>query len=113
DILTFASDQFPPVNAFWPVTEPAVIRALAAEAYLLGLGPEFIERTSKYNTIIVSEDQNDVSIAFGAIQPFEKEPVHGETLIVLRNVGLLFLADADDLAGGIGLLHKCSRRIQS
>jgi hypothetical protein len=33
-------------------TEPAVIKALAAEAYLWGLGPEFIERFSKYNTII-------------------------------------------------------------
>jgi hypothetical protein len=28
------------------------ITALAADAYLWGLGPEFIERTSKYNTII-------------------------------------------------------------
>jgi hypothetical protein len=35
-----------------PVTDPAVIKALAAEAYLWGLGPQFIERTSKYNTII-------------------------------------------------------------
>ena len=35
-----------------PVANPAVIKALAAEAYLWGLGPEFIERTSKYNTII-------------------------------------------------------------
>jgi hypothetical protein len=35
-----------------PVTDPAVITALAAEAYLWGLGPQFIEQTSKYNTII-------------------------------------------------------------
>jgi hypothetical protein len=35
-----------------PATDPAVITALAAEGYLWGLGPEFIERTSKYNTII-------------------------------------------------------------
>jgi hypothetical protein len=33
-------------------TDPAVITALAADAYVWGLGPEFIERTSKYNTII-------------------------------------------------------------
>ncbi len=33
-------------------TDPAVITALAAEAYVWGLGPEFIERFSKYNTII-------------------------------------------------------------
>jgi hypothetical protein len=33
-------------------TDPAVIKALAAEAYVWGLGPEFIERFSKYNTII-------------------------------------------------------------
>jgi hypothetical protein len=32
-------------------TDPAVITALAADAYVWGLGPEFIERTSKYNTI--------------------------------------------------------------
>jgi hypothetical protein len=35
-----------------PATDPAVIRALAADAYVWGLGPEFIERDSKYNTII-------------------------------------------------------------
>jgi hypothetical protein len=33
-------------------TDPVVIKALAAEAYLWGLGPQFIEQTSKYNTII-------------------------------------------------------------
>jgi hypothetical protein len=33
-------------------TDPAVITALAADAYEWGLGPEFIERTSKYDTII-------------------------------------------------------------
>jgi len=33
-------------------TDPAVIKALAAEAYVWGLGPEFIDRFSKYNTII-------------------------------------------------------------
>src|SRR5215475_6841952 len=35
-----------------PVTDPAVIKALAAEAYVWGLAPQFIEQTSKYNTII-------------------------------------------------------------
>jgi hypothetical protein len=33
-------------------TDPAAITALAAEAYVWGLGPEYIERFSKYNTII-------------------------------------------------------------
>jgi hypothetical protein len=33
-------------------TDPAVITALAAKAYLWGLGPEYIDRFSKYNTII-------------------------------------------------------------
>jgi hypothetical protein len=33
-------------------TDTAVITALAAEAYVWGLGPEYIERFSKYNTII-------------------------------------------------------------
>src|SRR6059036_2631301 len=33
-------------------TDPAIIKALAADAYVWGLGPEFIERFSKYNTII-------------------------------------------------------------
>ena len=33
-------------------TNPAVITALAAEAYVWGLGPEYIHRFSKYNTII-------------------------------------------------------------
>ena len=35
-----------------PGTDPAVIKAVAAAAYLWGLGPEYIERFSKYNTII-------------------------------------------------------------
>src|SRR5260370_16823501 len=35
-------------------TDPAVIKALAAEAYVWGLGPEFIDRFSKYNTIIAA-----------------------------------------------------------
>ena len=39
-------------NAAKPVTDPAEIAALAAEAYIWGLGPEYIERFSKYNTII-------------------------------------------------------------
>jgi hypothetical protein len=33
-------------------TDPAVIKALAAAAYVWGLGPEYIERFSIYNTII-------------------------------------------------------------
>lgn len=33
-------------------THPAIIKALAADAYIWGLGPEFIERFSEYNTII-------------------------------------------------------------
>jgi hypothetical protein len=41
-----------PAVAARPATDPAVIKALAAEAYLWGLGPEYIERFSKYNTII-------------------------------------------------------------
>jgi hypothetical protein len=42
----------PPAVAARFSTDPAVIEALAAEAYVWGLGPEFIERTSKYDTII-------------------------------------------------------------
>jgi hypothetical protein len=41
-----------PAVAAGSATDPAVITALAADAYLWGLGPEYIERTSKYNTII-------------------------------------------------------------
>src|SRR5437763_1660988 len=33
-------------------SDPAVIKALAGGAYIWGLGPEYIERFSKYNTII-------------------------------------------------------------
>jgi len=33
-------------------TDPAEITSLAAQAYIWGLGPEYIERFSKYNTII-------------------------------------------------------------
>jgi hypothetical protein len=33
-------------------TDPVIITALAADAYIWGLGPEFIERFSEYNTII-------------------------------------------------------------
>jgi hypothetical protein len=33
-------------------TDPALIKALAADAYIWGLGPEYIWRFSKYNTII-------------------------------------------------------------
>ena len=35
-----------------PASDPAVIKVLAAAAYVWGLGPEYIERFSKYNTII-------------------------------------------------------------
>jgi hypothetical protein len=42
----------PAVSTAAPATDPAVITALAADAYVWGLGPEFIERDSKYNTII-------------------------------------------------------------
>jgi hypothetical protein len=40
------------VSTAGSATDPAVIMALAADAYVWGLGPEFIERTSNYNTII-------------------------------------------------------------
>ncbi len=33
-------------------SDPAVIKVIAAQAYVWGLGPEYIERFSKYNTII-------------------------------------------------------------
>ena len=42
----------PSAVAAGSATDPAVIKALAADAYVWGLGPEFIERFSKYNTII-------------------------------------------------------------
>src|ERR1051325_8003626 len=35
-----------------PVADLATIKALAAEAYLWGIGPQYFEQTSKYNTII-------------------------------------------------------------
>ena len=41
-----------PAGAAGSATDPGVITALAAKAYLWGLGPEYIERFSKYNTII-------------------------------------------------------------
>jgi hypothetical protein len=47
-----ASAADPAVSTAGPATDPAVIKALAADAYVWGLGPEFIERDSKYNTII-------------------------------------------------------------
>jgi hypothetical protein len=40
-----------PVGA-GPVADIAVITSLAAQAYVWGLGPQFIQRTSTYNTII-------------------------------------------------------------
>jgi hypothetical protein len=33
-------------------TDPGIIKTLAATAYVWGLGPEYIKRFSKYNTII-------------------------------------------------------------
>jgi hypothetical protein len=42
----------PPTVGQRSATDPAVITALAADAYIWGLGPEYIERFSKYNTII-------------------------------------------------------------
>lgn len=41
-----------PAAAAGSATDPAIIKALAADAYIWGLGPEFIERFSEYNTII-------------------------------------------------------------
>src|SRR5215217_5480860 len=42
----------PPAAAAGRAADPAAITALAADAYVWGLGPEFMERFSKYNTII-------------------------------------------------------------
>jgi hypothetical protein len=41
-----------PAVAAGSTTDPAVITALAADAYVWGLGPQFIEQNSTYNTII-------------------------------------------------------------
>ena len=41
-----------PAAVAGPATDPAVIKALAANAYVWGLGPEFVWRFSHYNTII-------------------------------------------------------------
>src|SRR5436189_841297 len=41
-----------PASAAGELIDAAAITALAADAYVWGLGPEFIERFSKYNTII-------------------------------------------------------------
>src|SRR6516164_1988125 len=42
----------PPAVGQGSATDPAVIKALAANAYVWGLGPEFVWRFSHYNTII-------------------------------------------------------------
>src|SRR5258708_30589859 len=42
----------PPASAARPVTDPEVIKALAADAFIWGYGPQFIYRFSQYNTII-------------------------------------------------------------
>jgi hypothetical protein len=42
----------PPAGAAGLATDPVFIKALTADAYVWGLGPEYIERFSKYNTII-------------------------------------------------------------
>jgi len=41
-----------PVVAAPAATNPAIIKALAADAYIWGLAPEFIWRFAQYNTII-------------------------------------------------------------
>jgi hypothetical protein len=51
-VLIFAALLPWPAAAAGRATDPAIIKALAAEAYVWGLGPEYIERFSKYNTII-------------------------------------------------------------
>ncbi|MDR3632965.1 MAG: DUF1254 domain-containing protein [Isosphaeraceae bacterium] len=45
-------------------TNPAVIEALAAEAYVWGLGPEFVQRFSTYNTTISAPIN---ALAYGAV----------------------------------------------
>lgn len=41
-----------PAGAALHITDPAVIKALAADAFIWGYGPQFIYRFSQYNTII-------------------------------------------------------------
>ncbi len=50
-VAPFCFDNVP-LSSSKSTTNPAVIAALAAKAYIWGLGPEYIERFSKYNTII-------------------------------------------------------------
>jgi hypothetical protein len=42
----------PTLAAAVATTDPAIIKVLAADAYIWGLGPEFIWRFAQYNTII-------------------------------------------------------------
>ena len=50
-VVVLGGGQMPAVAA-GSVTNPTAIKALAAEAYIWGLGPEYIWRFSQYNTII-------------------------------------------------------------
>jgi hypothetical protein len=59
-------------------TNPAIIKALAADAYIWGLAPEFIWRFAQYNTIIGA-------LTYGMVKPVSQL---GSTQLVANQLAL-------------------------
>jgi hypothetical protein len=84
-----------PAIAARPVTDPAVIKALAAEAYVWGLGPEYIERFSKYNTIIGAPFN---ALKYGAVPAaWNNEATHAGDASVLYINGFVNFDESPEL----------------
>lgn len=88
-----------------PVTDPAVIKALAAEAYLWGLGPQFIEQTSKYNTIIGAPFN---ALRYGSVPAaWNNDATHAGDASVLYVIGFVNLGVNRTKVRKVSQLFKC------
>ena len=84
-----------PARAQALATDPAAIKALAAYAYVWGLGPEYIERFSKYNTIVGAPFN---SLKYGAVPAaWNNEATNAGDASVLYVSGFLNFEESPEL----------------
>ncbi|HEX4810067.1 MAG TPA: DUF1254 domain-containing protein [Bryobacteraceae bacterium] len=84
-----------PAVAAGSATDPAVVTGLAAQAYVWGLGPEFIERFSKYNTIIGAPFN---ALKYGSVPAaWNNDATNGGNASVLYISGFVNLDESPEL----------------
>jgi len=78
-----------------PVADLATIKALATEAYLWGLGPQYVEQTSTYNTIIGAPFN---ALKYGSVPAaWNNDAVPAGDASVLYVVGFMNFDEAPEL----------------